>query len=88
MIGLHHIQRLHPHTVKSRVRAIIVHSAFDKNTFENDLAVIKLTDSIKFNEFIQPICLPDAPLVVSNETPCYISGWGYTQEKGMSLHIP
>ncbi|XP_066468939.1 transmembrane protease serine 12-like [Tiliqua scincoides] len=87
VIGLHHIRRLQSYTVKSRIRAIIVHVAFNKDTFENDLALFKLMDSIKFNDYIQPICLPDDPPVISDDTPCYISGWGYTQEKGRGREV-
>ncbi|XP_060108454.1 transmembrane protease serine 12 [Heteronotia binoei] len=82
VIGMHHLFRHHAHTIKSRVRAIIVHADFNKVTFERDIALFKLMTSIKFNKFIQPICLPDRPLVITTETPCYISGWGNTKEKG------
>ncbi|XP_042303515.1 transmembrane protease serine 12-like [Sceloporus undulatus] len=82
ILGMHHLSRHLAHTVKKRVRAIIIHSNFNHVTFENDIALFKLIGSVKFNEYIQPICLPKAPLVVTNETPCYISGWGNTIEKG------
>ncbi|XP_077184775.1 transmembrane protease serine 12 isoform X2 [Paroedura picta] len=82
VIGLHHIFRHHSHTIRSRVRAIIFHSEFNILTFQNDIAIFKLARSIEFNIFIQPICLPDGPLVMTPETPCYIAGWGNTKEKG------
>ncbi|XP_061471258.1 transmembrane protease serine 12-like [Rhineura floridana] len=87
VMGMHHLYRYQPHTVKSRVRAIIIHSDFNKDTFENDVALFKTVDSIKFNEYIQPICLPDTPLHVADDTPCYISGWGKTLEKGRSRDV-
>ncbi|XP_015277158.1 PREDICTED: transmembrane protease serine 12 [Gekko japonicus] len=82
VIGMHHLYRHHSHTIKSRVRAIILHAEFNKMTFQRDIALFKLVTSIRFNTFIQPICLPDVPLVVTAETPCYISGWGNSKEKG------
>ncbi|XP_053231082.1 transmembrane protease serine 12-like isoform X1 [Podarcis raffonei] len=82
VLGLHHLYRYQPYTVKSRIRAIIMHSDFQEKTFENDLALFKLMDSIRFNDYIQPICLPEAPLLMTNETSCYISGWGKTLERG------
>ncbi|XP_053156424.1 transmembrane protease serine 12 isoform X2 [Hemicordylus capensis] len=81
VIGLHHTSRYLPQTVTCRVRAIMAHSDFNKDTFENDLALVKLIDTVEFNDYIQPICLPNNPLVVTDETPCYISGWGDTKEK-------
>ncbi|XP_060619999.2 transmembrane protease serine 12-like [Anolis sagrei] len=82
VIGMHHLYRYQTHTRKSRVRAIIIHANYDQATFKNDVALFKLIDSIKFNEYIQPVCLPNGPLTITNETPCYISGWGNTVEKG------
>ncbi|XP_054831686.1 transmembrane protease serine 12 [Eublepharis macularius] len=87
VIGMHHLYKHHSHTVRSRVRAIIRHAGFDKVTFEKDIALFKLISSIEFNKYIQPVCLPDAPLLLTVETPCFISGWGATKEKGSSRAI-
>ncbi|XP_063149024.1 transmembrane protease serine 12-like [Candoia aspera] len=87
LVGMHHVSRHHIHTRKSRIRAIIMHSKFNKATFENDIALFKLMESIRFNEYIQPICLPDAPVALSDETPCFITGWGYTTEKGRERDV-
>nr|XP_020639843.1 transmembrane protease serine 12-like isoform X3 [Pogona vitticeps] len=87
VVGMHHLSKHQTHTIKSRIRAIIIHSNFNHATFENDVALFKLMESIKFNEYIQPICLPDGPLAVTDETPCYISGWGNTMEKGRHRDI-
>ncbi|XP_048343388.1 transmembrane protease serine 12 [Sphaerodactylus townsendi] len=82
VIGMHHIFKHQSYTIKSRVRAIILHAGFNQMTFQKDIALFKLVSSITFNAFIQPICLPDGPLHLNAETPCYISGWGNTNEKG------
>lgn len=88
MVGLHHISRYHIHTRKSRIRAIIMHSSFNKITYENDIALFKLMESMKFNEYIQPICIPDVPVALNDEMPCFITGWGQTTEKGEFLFSP
>uniref|UniRef100_A0A8D2J0J2 Peptidase S1 domain-containing protein n=1 Tax=Varanus komodoensis TaxID=61221 RepID=A0A8D2J0J2_VARKO len=82
VIGMHHLSKFQPHTVKSRIRAIIIHSEYNKITFQNDLALFKLIHSVEFNDYIQPICLPDTPLPLTEDSPCFISGWGNTMEKG------
>ncbi|KAM3843460.1 transmembrane protease serine 12-like [Vipera latastei] len=81
VIGLHHLSRYHVHTKKSRIRAIIMHSDFNKITYDNDIVLFKLMESIKFNQYIQPICIPDAPVALNDEMPCFITGWGQTTEK-------
>ncbi|XP_054844499.1 acrosin-like [Eublepharis macularius] len=47
----------------------------------NDIALVELDEPVLCNDYIQPACLPDAAMDVSAMTRCYISGWGYTQEK-------
>jgi hypothetical protein len=42
---------------------------------------------VTFNDYIQPICLPepDEPLPLFSE--CYTIGWGKTKWDGMKLNI-
>ncbi|ETE65151.1 Transmembrane protease serine 12, partial [Ophiophagus hannah] len=81
VVGLHHITRHHVHTRRSRIRAIIMHPGFNKITYENDIVLFKLMESIQFNQYIQPICIPDVPVALNDEMPCFITGWGQTTEK-------
>uniref|UniRef100_A0A8C9MYR2 Peptidase S1 domain-containing protein n=1 Tax=Serinus canaria TaxID=9135 RepID=A0A8C9MYR2_SERCA len=67
-----------------RIRRIIVHSEFKRETFENDVAVFELRSAVRYSLYIQPVCLPPAVLVqpLENSSDCYITGWGRTTEKG------
>ncbi|XP_026535739.1 transmembrane protease serine 12-like [Notechis scutatus] len=87
VVGLHHITRLHIHTRRSRIRAIIMHPGFNKITYENDIVLFKLIESIQFNQYIQPICIPDVPVALNDEMPCFITGWGRTTEKGQGRDV-
>ena len=54
-------------------------SPFPGNLFEslqNDIAVITLDASLTFNEFVQPICLPQQNEEFHNETMAIVSGFG------------
>ncbi|KAJ7421172.1 transmembrane protease serine 12 [Willisornis vidua] len=83
VLGLHNLHRHGPHTVKRSIRRILVHSEFDSETFENDLAVFELSRAVQLSLHIQPLCLPPAPLGprLENGSDCYVSGWGRTSEK-------
>uniref|UniRef100_A0A670ZTN6 Peptidase S1 domain-containing protein n=1 Tax=Pseudonaja textilis TaxID=8673 RepID=A0A670ZTN6_PSETE len=70
-----------------QVKAIIIHSHFKKETYENDIALFKLQKPITFNDYIQPICLLPSPLFLGNDTLCYITGWGSAHEKGGKKNI-
>lgn len=83
VIGTNNINRSHPHTKKIKVKAIIIHPFFDLETYVNDIALFHLKKAVKYNDYIQPICLPFG--VFQNldwNTRCFISGWGRTEEEG------
>lgn len=82
MIGLHHLFKDHFYTVKYQIRAITAHSDFEFGTYDNDIALFKLIKFVKYNDFIQPVCLPNTSPDLTDEIPCFISGWGYTAENG------
>ncbi|XP_062977531.1 transmembrane protease serine 12-like [Elgaria multicarinata webbii] len=85
--GLHHIFLHQSHTIAILVRAILIHSDFQKDTYENDIAMFKLADYIIFNDYIQPICLFNAPRFLIDNSACYITGWGSAEEHGRGNYI-
>ena len=50
-----------------------------------DIVIVKLKTPFKFNEFVQPACLPDASFVEKAGT-AYASGWGLTKTGKVFLH--
>jgi len=38
---------------------VIPHPNFDDESFLNDIALLKLSEPVTFNEFLSPICLPN-----------------------------
>ncbi|XP_062977530.1 transmembrane protease serine 9-like [Elgaria multicarinata webbii] len=87
VLGLHHLHKSTYLTVTRRVRAITVHANYSSETYDNDVALFTLVRSIKYNDYIQPICLPDTNFSVEDEYPCYITGWGKAKEKGTGKFI-
>uniref|UniRef100_A0ABM5FNM6 Transmembrane protease serine 12 isoform X1 n=1 Tax=Pogona vitticeps TaxID=103695 RepID=A0ABM5FNM6_9SAUR len=87
VIGLHNLYKAHSYTAKYQIRAIVVHSDFEFGTFDNDIALFKLIKSVKYNDFIQPVCLPNTYLHLTAKIPCFISGWGRTTESGKGEQI-
>lgn len=59
------------------VTKIVRHPSFHKPTsFNNDIACILLEEAIVFNEYAQPIALPQAGKVITEGTTILITGWG------------
>lgn len=44
--------------------------------YDNDIALMKLSQPVKTSEFVQPICLPPSTHSEFFERECVASGWG------------
>ncbi|KAK2837436.1 hypothetical protein Q5P01_014648 [Channa striata] len=57
---------------------LIVHEKWDPLFvgFGNDIALIKLSQSVTLSDQVQLACVPPAGTVLPNMYPCYITGWG------------
>lgn len=88
-MGTHNLWKHGKHAARRSIRSIIVHPEFDRDTFENDIALFQLNSAVRYSYYIQPICLPSAHLYlyIGQETECFISGWGRIAEKGKSLLV-
>lgn len=63
-----------------------IHEDFRKgHHMNNDIAVVLLKSPIRFNKFIQPICLPTKNQAYPAGMNCTISGWGAI-ESGSSVY--
>ncbi|XP_049740838.1 transmembrane protease serine 12 [Elephas maximus indicus] len=83
VIGTNNIYMNYPYTKKIKIKAIIVHPDFDLESYVNDIALFRLKKAVRYNDYIRPICLPfDVFQNLNQNTKCFISGWGRTQEEG------
>ncbi|KAE8621377.1 hypothetical protein XENTR_v10004802 [Xenopus tropicalis] len=64
------------------VERIITHPGFYSVTYNNDIALMKLSNGITFGYSIQPVCLPNSGMFWEAGTASWISGWGSTYEGG------
>lgn len=77
-----------------QVQKIIQHEQFDYFTIDYDFSLLRLVKSIKFNELISAVALPEQDEAVDDETLCIVSGWGNTQntqesrEKLRAAYVP
>ncbi|XP_060922701.1 coagulation factor X [Limanda limanda] len=72
------------------VETIITHFKYKADTYNNDIALIKLTKPIKFSRFILPACLPEqefAEKVLMRQPDGMVSGFGRTSERGPASTI-
>lgn len=83
VLGSNNINGRRPPTKIIKVKAIIIHPNFSLETYVNDIALFRLKKAVKYNNYIQPICLPfDVFQRLDEKTECFIGGWGRTSEGG------
>ncbi|CAI6347861.1 unnamed protein product [Macrosiphum euphorbiae] len=80
------------------ISQIMVHEQYnEKQSYINDIALLKLEKSVIFNELIQPICLPVLSHHRSNkllDSAPFVAGWGSESLKGplssvlMEIQVP
>ncbi|XP_030323946.1 transmembrane protease serine 12 [Calypte anna] len=89
VLGVHNLRKPGSQTARRTIRSIVVHPDFNRETFENDLALFLLGSAVQFSDSIQPACLPPQDLAphLYNQTHCFISGWGRTEEKGKTSDV-
>ncbi|KAJ7325043.1 hypothetical protein JRQ81_018063 [Phrynocephalus forsythii] len=70
---------------KVRVQRFWRHPQYVWNSYNNDIALIRLTSDVVFSQHVIPICLPNphlATLLLEGNTQGMVSGWGFTHTKG------
>ena len=61
-----------------------IYSQSTDNIGDNDVAILKLSNPLKFNSFVKPACLPpDESFYPENEgkTNAIASGWGHLKDR-------
>uniref|UniRef100_A0A8C1UET8 Zgc:123295 n=1 Tax=Cyprinus carpio TaxID=7962 RepID=A0A8C1UET8_CYPCA len=70
-----------PHETNRTANRIINHPNYDPSTIDNDIALIELSSSVAFTDYIRPVCLPAAGSVFAAGTESWVTGWGKLQSE-------
>lgn len=83
--GLHNKNNYEGATRQVRkVERIFKHSGYNSVTAQNDITILRLSEPVQFNKYVQPACLP-GPEPQPNEDVVLI-GWGTLQLYGQPYH--
>eukprot|EP00112_Aurelia_sp_Birch-Aquarium-sp1_P006653 Seg1730.1 transcript_id=Seg1730.1/GoldUCD/mRNA.D3Y31 product="Chymotrypsinogen B" protein_id=Seg1730.1/GoldUCD/D3Y31 len=66
---------------------VVMHPQYDSRRFNNDIALIKLSQPARFTDKIKTICLPQHGRSVAVGSTCYITGWGKASHPGSSQDL-
>ncbi|XP_071959226.1 uncharacterized protein [Antedon mediterranea] len=67
------------------VNEIVIHPDYNIETFDSDIALIRLKQPIRYTDYILPVCLPSqqrAEKLIKAGQKGFVSGWGATKENG------
>ncbi|XP_072262911.1 transmembrane protease serine 11C-like [Pyxicephalus adspersus] len=64
------------------VKTIIVHENYTSGIYENDIALVELSSPVRFTQYIRPVCLADSQTIVTDNSSCYVTGWGTLTDGG------
>ncbi|XP_073689481.1 trypsin II-P29-like [Garra rufa] len=67
-----------PHETSRTVIKVIKHPKY--NSLGNDLALLQLSSSVNFTDYIKPVCLAAAGSIFVAGTDSWVTGWGVNEE--------
>lgn len=68
--------------VEIPVEAVFQHEKFDANTFDYDIAILKLKEELTFNDIIKSIDVVPADYVIEENVLATVAGYGALGPKG------
>jgi len=85
VLGMHDVQLRVGNPKRYSIERIFTHERYQQGsgTFPNDIALIKLSQTIEMNDKVRPIQL-DRNGEFDGNSDCVISGWGYTNAASSS----
>ncbi|TRY96512.1 hypothetical protein DNTS_031550 [Danionella cerebrum] len=75
-LGLQSQSGSNPYEVTRTASLIISHPYYNSNTKNNDIALIKLSSSVTFNNYIWPVCLAATGSTLGAGANVWVTGWG------------
>ncbi|PIK52689.1 trypsin-like serine protease [Apostichopus japonicus] len=74
VLGNHRVNDLDDTQQSINVSEVIVHPYYNSFTKNNDIALLRLSGDVEFNDYIRPACLPSQDWPAG--TSVWITGWG------------
>ncbi|XP_077153961.1 transmembrane protease serine 12 isoform X3 [Ranitomeya variabilis] len=87
VFGLHDVSKPDATRQISQIKRIIIHGDFVFGTMDSDLVLLELQHSVKYTDYVQPVCLATRAIPIDPLAKCFITGWGTTSAGGKSSEI-
>ncbi|XP_065300547.1 clotting factor G beta subunit-like isoform X2 [Dermacentor albipictus] len=64
---------------RALVKKVVVHPLFDMTTLQSDVALLELSQPLRFGRFVKPVCLPTRKIRLTNKK-VFAAGWGHVSD--------
>lgn len=81
-LGRHLQTGSNPNEISRTVTRLIIHPSYSTINQNNDIALLQLSSSVTFTDYIRPVCLAAAGSVFGGGTKSWITGWGKLNSGG------
>lgn len=86
VIGDHDRSHFSKHQTTRRISHIHLHKEFDQDTFNNDIALLRMNKPVVFSDHIRPVCLPTTVRAYDGENATIV-GWGKLALNGNTADV-
>lgn len=59
------------------IEKFVIHPQYDPNTYNNDVALLELSEDVRYTPQVSPVCFPTGDIPAN--TMCVTTGWGKTE---------
>uniref|UniRef100_A0A3Q2XRK2 Tryptase gamma-like n=1 Tax=Hippocampus comes TaxID=109280 RepID=A0A3Q2XRK2_HIPCM len=87
VLGLQSLEGSNPNNVSRSIVEVIYHPNYNPISYDNDVALVKLSSPVPFNDFIGPVCLAANGSTFLTGIESWVTGWGKIGE-GVPLPSP
>uniref|UniRef100_A0A8C1DY02 Peptidase S1 domain-containing protein n=1 Tax=Cyprinus carpio carpio TaxID=630221 RepID=A0A8C1DY02_CYPCA len=81
-VGLKQTFSIYSFVLSRVVIRIINHPNYSSPPYDNDIALVQLSSSVNFSDYIRPVCLAAAGSTFAAGTESWVTGWGRLQSEG------
>lgn len=81
VVGSSDLNYDHNHTQIASIENVIFHQYYHPDSSNNDIALVKLTVPLVFNDYVHHVCIPDLMNVEQHKYgACHIAGYDHSSK--------
>ncbi|XP_031171703.1 prostasin [Sander lucioperca] len=75
-VGRYQLNGFNKYMSTHRVSQVVIPSGYNEPQNGKDVALVQLSSSVTWSEYVRPICLPSSGTLFPSGMQCHVTGWG------------